>query len=324
MKSARSALVVAIAASLAAGAVSFAKDDSTKPAPGAEKPAAKASSDDDSDKKARAILAKAAVRQNAGDLVEPGRLESFHVVFHIAKFRTEKTNDKGEVVSTQVETDDDGLVVDWKQGSVKTQVTVDGRPTTKAHYFTPVEGSWISDGESVSSLAGEDRKADFDQLEFQRRVVDQLLEVAFVGRLATDKSRWRVLDDASVPNAVAVERTPPADAPDATRLQLWIEKTGDGEYGDVVQAAMPPKDEGGATLIYEFKYEPEFVAVRRKNAEGVAAPDPLRFPSEVRVSEQKKGESKRSEALFVSGLKVDINTVADLDFAPPKVKPRKK
>src|SRR6185503_17879512 len=37
-----------------------------------------------SDKRAREILAYAAARQNAGDLVEPGRLESFHVVFHSA------------------------------------------------------------------------------------------------------------------------------------------------------------------------------------------------------------------------------------------------
>jgi hypothetical protein len=312
-------LVAALGAFLGGHAVSRAEDDPAKPAPAEEKPAAppaKPAADPaaeaESDKKAREILAKAAERQNAGDLVEPGKLESFHVVFHVATIERTTTNKEGQEVKTLIELDDDGLVVDWLKGSIKTTITFEGATTTKARYL-PMETAWISDGTTVSALTG-DRKADFEQLELHRRVIDQLLDVAFLGKLAAGKARWRVLADATVPGAVAIERLPPAETPNALRITLWIARGADGAVGDVVQAAMPSTEDKDTSFVYRFGYHVDFPKVSRKDAE-----TKMRFPYSIDV-EERRGAEKPRPMLALKVDSVSLNSVVELDFARPKPK----
>lgn len=283
-------------------------------------PAADAAAEAASDAAARAILAKAAALQNAGDLAEPGKLESFHVVFNKAYLEKTTTKADGSSSTTLMETDTDGLVFDWMKGSVKTQVTLDGQTTTKA-WYEPMHLAWISDGTTSSNLAGAKSKSDYDQLQFHRTVVNELLDVAILGKLLTDKSRWRVVTDPASPEkTVAIERIPPADAKGAVAIKLWIANPSPGVYGDVVAASMPPTAENAATVFYDFKYRDEFPAVRAKDTEGKLADVKLRFPHDVTVYEQRAGEAERTKVLEVFTRSVDINTVLDTDFKQPKKK----
>lgn len=282
-------------------------------APAAPKPAAA-----DDDAKAREILAKAAARQNAGDLAKPGALESFHVVFHKATFEREKTKSDGSTTNEMVEVDTDGLVMKWKKGSLRTDVTVDGNTTAKA-WYQPMKIGWIFDGKRVASLAGADRKNDNDELQFHRRVVDQLLDVAILDKMLHDGSKWTVLpDSAPYANAVALRRTPPDGAANAAALTLWIDHPSADEWGDVIAAATPPSADVAATLRYEFKYNDSFPAVRVKSGDGEPAASKLRFPFQVIVHQQGRDEPKPRKVLEVFTKSVDLNTVADGDFAQPK------
>ena len=272
----------------------------------------------EADKKAREILAKAAERQAAGDLVEPGKLASFHVVFHTAIFQ----GDKG-----QVQTDDDGLVIDWKQGSIRTQITVDGGMTTKA-WYEPRRVGWISDGSKTSSLLGADRKADYDQLQLHRRIIDQMLDIAILGKLAQGKGRWRVVDAKldgvsaeGLGSTIAVERLPTPQAPEALRITLWMQTAADGSVGDVVAARMPPIEPGAATLTYRFGWHERFPSVSAAAADGSVAASKMRFPFSVDVAERYDADPEARTILCVKTRAVDLNTVGDAAFEPPK-KPR--
>jgi hypothetical protein len=291
------------------------------PSPSPEPPAADASQE-----KARVVLGKAAARQDAGDLAEPGKLDSFHVVFHKATFESTKTSADGKSETTQmIQTDDGGLVFDWKQGSVKTQLTVDERTTTKS-WYEPLKYGWFYDGEKVQSLLGAEHKADYDQLQFHRRVIDQLLDVAILSKLLRDKSVWSVIEGAKpfaaegddVGAAVAVKRTPPADNPNALPVTLWIAHPSAEEYGDVVAASMPPLEPGGATLLYRFAYHESFPKVRVKTGDAEPADAKLRFPFKVTVHEKLPGAAEPRKVLEVFTRSVDVNTVTDDAFKRPK------
>src|SRR5215831_9983976 len=165
MKTPHTLLAATLAACLCGHRVSLAQDDPPKPMPAEEKPVEKpaekppepapakpavdAAAEAASDKKARAILAKAAERQHAGDLVEPGKLQSFHVSFHAAQVERTKVGKDGRETVVLVQADDDGLVVDWMQGSIKTQFTLDDATTTKA-WYERLRVGWISDGKTTS------------------------------------------------------------------------------------------------------------------------------------------------------------------------------
>ena len=286
--------------------------DAVPPAPKPEAPAA------DEDAKARAILTKAAERQAAGDLAEPGKLDSFHVVFHKATFERQTTRADGNTTSETVEADTDGLVMRWMKGSLRTDLTLDGRTTAKA-WYDPAKIGWIYDGKRVASLLGADRKNDYDELQFHRRIIDQLLDVAILGKLLRDGSKWTVLPDpAPYANAVAIRRTPPDGAAGAAPLTLWIDHPSADVWGDVVAAATAPSEENRATIRYEFEYHDTFPEVRRKAADGDAKPSKMRFPFRVVVHEQRNGEAKPRKVLEVFTKSVDINTVTDGDFAQPK------
>src|SRR5262245_54261404 len=71
------------------------KDAPQQDAAGKPAPAPGGAPADDADAKARAILAKAAALQCAGGLAEPGKLDSFHVVFRKATFEREDTRPDG-------------------------------------------------------------------------------------------------------------------------------------------------------------------------------------------------------------------------------------
>jgi hypothetical protein len=339
MKSTRFALVLGLLLTPALHAASSAMDGDGTPVPAApvpqeesgaaarkpepkadatEKPAPDAAAVAASDKKAREILAHAAERQNAGDLAEAGRLESFHVVFHSARFEREKTNEKGEPMTPDtVDTDVDGLVVDWKQGSIKTQLTVDGNTITKA-WYDPRKAGWVYDGTKVSSLLGADRRADYDQLQFHRKIIDQLVDVAILAKMVNDKSRWRVLDDsAPYEKTVAIQRLPTAEAPETVQIVLWVENPAEGEYGDIVAASMPPTERGGATLYYRFAYDEKYPEMRRNGPNGLE-PAKMRFPKGVGVYEQRPDETTPREVLRVITRSVDINSVKDEDFRQPR------
>lgn len=296
------------------------KPSETAPAPAPEPPA-----DDASQAKPRLILAKAAARQDAGDLTDPGKLDSFHVVFHKATFESTKTSADGKTTTQMVETDEGGLVFDWKQGSVKTALTVDGETTTKAWNEKRKLG-WIFDGRKVASLLGAEHKADYDQLQFHRRVIDQLLDVAILDKLLKDKSRWTMLEGAKpfetetepAGPTVAVKRTPPADNPTAPPITLWIANPAEGEYGDVVAASMPPLEPGDATLLYRFSYHETFPKVRVKTGDAEPADAKLRFPFKVTVHEKFPDAAEPRKVLEVFTKSVDVNTVVDHDFAQPK------
>lgn len=322
-------LVASLVIVALAGALSYGMDgQDPPPAPKADdKPVAKnddaakadagAAAESASNEKARAILKEAAGWQNAGDLGQPGKLVGFHVVFAAAQFERQKTNDKGEPLKPDlVEADPDGLVFDWMQGSIKTQVTVDGNTTTKALY-DKYKIAWISDGKSVSTLAGAGHKNDYDEILFHQRVIDQLLEVAFLDKLARDQSRWKVLDDNSHPGAVAIQRVPTGDAVEIVQITLWIEKAADGSYGKVVAAAMPPLERGGPTLYYDFTYDRDLVKVSRAQSDGKLVDFEMNFPSLVDVYEQRAGKDERRRVLHVQPKQVLINTVVDADFAQP-------
>jgi hypothetical protein len=286
--------------------------DGAPPAPKPETPPA------DEDAKARAILAKAAALQSAGDLAEPGKLESFHVVFHKATFERQTTRADGTSTAETVEADTDGLVMRWKKGSLRTDITLDGHTTAKA-WYEPMKIGWIYDGKRVASLLGDDRKNDYDELQFHRRVIDQLLDVAILDKLLRDGSKWKVLPDAApYTNAVAIRRTPPDGAQKAAPLTLWIDHPSADVWGDVVAAATPPSSDGGATIRYEFKYHDTFPKVRRKTGEADPEPTKMRFPFQVVVHEQRADEAKARKVLEVFTNSVDINTVTDGDFAQPK------
>jgi hypothetical protein len=327
MKSHRATLFATLLLLTCVPAAHAADDDPKPPAP-APTPAPEPMVDDTSQVKPRLILSKAAARQNAGDLTEPGKLDSFHVVFEKAIFESTKTSADGKTTTTQViETDKGGLVFDWKQGSVKTELTVDERTTTKAWYEVRKIG-WFYDGEKVQSLLGAEHKADYDQLQFHRRVIDQLLDVALLGKLLRDKSRWTMLDDAK-PYAtddepfgptVAVKRTPPPDNPTAPAITLWIAHPADGDYGDVVAASMPPLEPGDATLLYRFSYHESFPKVRVKTGEAGPADAKLRFPFKVTVHEKFPDSPEPRKVLEVFTASVDVNTVVDSDFARPKTR----
>jgi hypothetical protein len=325
-------LVATLAACLCGHRVSLAQDDPPKPAPVEEKPIEKpaappvakpaADADAASDKKARAILAKAAERQNAGDLVEPGKLESFHVVFKAAQVERTKVDKQGRETVVLLQADDYGLVVDWMQGSIKAQFTLDAATTTKA-WYEPRAVGWVSDGKSTSSLTGADRKTDYDQLMFQRRVIDRLLDVAILGKLLSGDARWRVIEgDATYPKTVAIERLATATAPGLT---LWIDHPAESEFGDVVHASMASIETGGATLIYDLTYDDKLMSGRvvRRGADGAAAPTPMRFPFKVEAFERRADAKDRRKVLEVSDGSASLNTVTDKDFYQPAPKKEK-
>jgi len=206
------------------------------------------------------------------------------------------------------------------KGSIRTQVTIDDRTTTKA-WYEPMRTAWINDGTTTSNLAGAKYKSDYDQLQFHRTVVSQLLDVAILGKLLKDKSRWRVVTDPAAPaNTVGIERIPPESAKDTVAIRLWISNPSEGVYGDVVAASMPPTADNRATVLYEFKYDERFPAVRVKTGDAEPAEAKLRFPFGVTVNEQREGSKERTKVLEVFTRSVDINTVVDADFAQPKTK----
>lgn len=333
MKSHRATLFATLLCltSVPATAPARAADDDPNPPPAPQEtpaPAAPAPEPpiDTSQVKARLVLAKAAALQNAGDLAEPGNLDSFHVVFHKATFESTKTSADGKTETTQmIQTDDGGLVFDWKLGSVKTQLTVDGRTTTKA-WYEPMKIGWFHDGEKVQSLLGAEHKADYDQLQFHRRVIDQLLDVAILSKLLHDESKWTMLDGAKpfaadgddIGPTIATKRTPPAGKPNALPVTLWIANPAEGEYGDVVAAAMPPLEPGGATLLYRFAYHESFPKVRLKTGDAEPADAKLRFPFKVTVHEKLPGAPEPRKVLEVFTRSVDVNTVTDDAFKRPK------
>jgi hypothetical protein len=290
-----------------------------EPAPAPPKPAEPTAAEVAADAKARTILAKAADRQNAGDLAEPGKLTSFHVVFQKATFeRTTKTA-TGEKTQL-VETETGGLVFDWMKGSIKTQVTIDERTTTKA-WYEPMKIGWIHDGTSVASLSGAKYKSDFEQLQFHRKVVSQLLDVALLAKLLKEPTLWRVVPGAGGPEkTVAVERVVRADTSYAVPLKLWIANPSEGVYGDVVAASMAPTADGGATVLYDFTYHEEYPKVRVKTGDAEPADAALRFPFQVTVHEQREGSPEKVKVLEVYTRSVDVNTVVDSDFHQPKPK----
>jgi hypothetical protein len=333
MKSIRSTLALSLTLCAAVSAVSYGQDESKDgPAAAAPKPEDKpaeggAAAEAASNQKAREILKAAAEWQNAGDLERPGQLQSFHVVFSHAKFEREKTNAKGETSTQEVDTDDDGLVVAWMQGSIRSQISVHGNTTTKA-YYKPRDFAWISDGAKTSSLSGSDRKTDLDELMFHRKVIDQLLDVAFLGKLHRDESRWKLLEDASRPGTVAIQRVPTENALDIVRITLWIADDGKGGYGDVVAAEMPPTA-GGPTLHYELKYDEgrALPTVHRTKTDAesqqpVLEKVEMRFPWVVEVFEQRPGSAERRPVLKVTTKEISVNTVVDADFEQPLPKKR--
>jgi hypothetical protein len=333
MKAPHTLLVATLAACLCGHRVSLAQDDPPKPAPAEEKPvekpaekppapakpAADPAADAASDKKARAILAKAAERQHAGDLVEPGKLESFHVSFHTAWVERTKVGKDGRETVILLQADDDGLVVDWMKGSIKTQFTLDRATTTKA-WNASYESAWISDGQTTVNLYGSDRKADFDNLMFQRKVIDRLLDVAILGKLLAGDSRWRVIEgDATYPKTVAIERVKTSTSPSLT---LWIDHPADDEFGDVVHASMASLEDGDATLIYDLTYNDKLMAGRvvRAGADGAAQPTEMRFPYKVEAFERRADAKERRKVLEVSDGSASLNTVTEKDFEKPKPK----
>jgi hypothetical protein len=206
----------------------------------------------------------------------------------------------------------------WKKGSIRTDVTVDGGTTSKA-WYEPMKIGWIYDGKRVASLLGADRKADYDELQFHRRVIDQLLDVAILDKLLRDGSRWTVLSDsAPYPNTVAIRRTPPEGAQHAAPITLWIDHPSAEEWGDVVAASTPPSEGLRATVRYEFKYHESFPKVRRKAGDADPAPAKLRFPFQVIVHQKGADDPKPRKVLEVFTQSVDVNTVVDGDFAQPK------
>jgi hypothetical protein len=286
--------------------------DTAKPAPKPDAPAA------EGDKDARAALEKAAARQNAGDLAEPGKLESFHVVFQKATFERERTTANGTATKEMVEVDTNGLVMRWKQGSLRTDITINGGTTSKA-WYQRLGTAWIHDGKRVASLSGADRKSDYDELQFHRRVVDQLLDLAILGKLLSDGSRWTVLpDSAPYAGTVAIRRTPPADAKNPAPVTLWIEHPSADVWGDVVAASTPPSADAQATLFYEFKYHEKFPQVRAPGDDGKPAASKFRFPFQVVVQQQGAEDKKPRKVLEVFTNSVDVNSVPDGDFAQPR------
>jgi hypothetical protein len=336
MKTPHALLAASLVACLGGHRVSLAQDDPAKPAPVQEKPvekpaappaeaklAADPAADAASDKKARAILAKAAERQNAGDLVEPGKLQSFHVSFHKASVERTKVDKEGHETTTLIEADDDGLVVDWMLGSIKTQFTLNEETTTKA-WYQPMKLGWVSDGKTTSSLLGADRKTDYDQLMFQRQVIDRLLDAVILGKLLAADARWRVIEgDATYPATVAIERVA---TPTAPSLKLWIDHPTKDQFGDVVHAAMPSIENEGTTLIFDFTYDDKLMEGRvlRRGDDGAVAPTPMRFPFKVETFELDAGQKKPRKVLEVFDGTASLNTVVDSDFAQPKPKPKPK
>jgi hypothetical protein len=334
MKTAHALLVATLAACLCGQRMSLAQDDPPKPAPVEEKPVEKPAAppaatkpapdaaEAASDTKARAILAKAAERQNAGDLVEPGKLESFHVVFKAAQVERTKVDKAGHETVVLIQADDDGLVVDWKQGSIKLQFTLDGATTTKG-WYEPRGSPWVSDGKSTLLLLGADHKTDYDQLMFQRKVIDRLLDVAILGKLLSGDARWRVIEgDATYPKTVAIARLATATTPSLT---LWIDHPTESEFGDVVHASMASIETGGATLVYDLTYNDELMKGRvvRRGADGAAAPTSMRFPFKVEAFERSADAKDRRKVLEVSDGSASLNTLTDKEFELPAPKREK-
>lgn len=304
-----------------------------EPPPAPPDGAAVVAKDPVADAKARAIVERAAALQNAGDLADPAKVQSFRVLFHKATFESEKRAADGTTTRRLIETDTGGLVFLWKRhtpprdgapadaagsASLRTEITVDGQTTTKA-WYEPRRVGWIDDGKSVASLLGPDRAADLDQLQFQRRLIGRLLDVAILAKLLRDGSTFRIVADAPPhPGTVGVERIPPADAPQAARLILWIAKTGEEEYGDVVGARMPPTAETAGTLDYKFVYHPQFPVVKVETAEGGPKVARLRFPFGVTVHEQLPDETRPRKVLEVNTASVEVNSVTDEAFAQPR------
>ena len=71
-------------------------------------------------------------------------------------------------------------------------------------------------------------------------------------------------------------------------------------------------------MHYRFSYHEQFPEMRLRGADGEPAPSKMRFPFAVAVYEQRVEEPTPRKVLEVSTRSVDVNTVADRDFAQPK------
>jgi hypothetical protein len=264
-------------------------------------------------KKAREVLVQAAAGQNAGDLAEPGVLQSLHIVFHAAEFQRQKEDEKGQLVDAgRVAVDEDGLVVDWMQGSVRTQVTVDSTTSVKG-WFAPMKVAWIFDGKKSTLLAGDDHRADYDQLQRQRRIIDRLAEVAILGKLAAAPEPWRVASDTD-PKFIAIERVP---AQGLLPLLLRVARLDGGKFGDVIGSEIASP--GAEPQLERFAYDAKYPKVRRKDASGALIDTAVRFPFVVDVEDPPRaGETAPRNVFHGKIVAVEVNTLKPLDFAQPK------
>lgn len=264
----------------------------------------------EADAVARAVLVKAAERQGGGDLVPPaGSLDSVRILCKTVAFETERRNDEGGVTRTTVETDDDGLEVSWRKDQVRTVWILDGKKTQRGRFRRgDVMTSWFHDGDTTTLLAGDQHRADLEQVERDGRIVRVLLDVAVLRKMLADGSRWRIVDDATHVG-IAAERTPPAGTADARKLTVWI----DARSHHVLAAKVHPEKADGAALLCALEHDPdkELPAVR-----GAAVSFPWRF----RVSEIAAGHGKRREIMAGSVSSVSFNTLTDADLTPPRVR----
>lgn len=293
---------------------SSAAKDAPAPAPAAETEAEAAArlaaeeAERKADAEARAYLNAAADRQGGKGLVPPGgSLESFRILCRKVTFEMEKKNDEGGVTRTTIETDDDGLEVLWKKDQVKTVWVLDGKRTQRGRFrrgdvLTP----WLHDGEKTTLLAGEQYRADLDQVERDGRIVRALLDVGILRTMLADGSRWRIVA-ADTFEGVAIERTPPAGKDVTLKLTLWI----DPKTFRVNGAKLDPNDADEATMFYSLGYDPEFPVV---------SGDELSFPFAFDVYEQMSTDPSPRKVMSGVVSSVWFNKLADADMTPPKAR----
>lgn len=259
------------------------------------------------DQEARVYLTAAAERQGGLKLVPPaGSLDSFRILCRKVTFETEKRNDEGGVTRTTIETDDDGLEVSWRKDQVKTVWVLDGKKTQRGRFRRgEVMTPWLHDGEKTTLLAGDQYKADLDQIERDGRIVRALLDVGILRTMLADGSRWKIVQ-ADTFEGVAIERTPPAGRDVTLKLTLWI----DAKTFRVNGAKLDPNDADEATMFYSLGYDPEYPVV---------SGDTLSFPFAFDVYEQMSTDPSPRKVMSGVVSSVWFNSLADSDLAPPRV-----
>jgi hypothetical protein len=252
-----------------------------------------------SDPEAVALLRRAAARQGGAEL----EVQSFRAEFGRVKMVRERVREDGSVLRTQVESDPPGMLVDWKQGSLRTNWSFDGTRTVRA-WNAPRKTAWIVTGEEtrLRLLSPERDAQDVEQLEQHREIVGTLLDLALLGRMLDDGSVWtRVPEERLAPYerypGVALHRRP-ADPARQVEFTVWI----DPESLDPRAAVVPPSEPGASILHYELRYHATLPPV--DGAE-------LRFPFEVKVREQRVVEQEPMPILEVSVRRLVVNQVRD-------------